>query len=208
MHMLWGGCRIITIIGLFAKEPYQRDCILQKRPIKIMEPTNDRSQPIWLTCTCDMAHSNDWAHLLTRCSTLQHTATHCNTLQHTATQVCWDVRNLLTAAWCVWMRHFTHVTSLFICVKGLIYKYHTVSKSQHICVAVCCSVLQCVAMCCIVLQCLSRLSTLHDAATHCNTLQHTATHRNTLQHTATHRITLHHTATLMRNMTYSQTRWR
>jgi len=57
----------------FAKEPYKRDYILQKKPEILKEPTN-RSHPIQSTET----HLHD---------TLQHTVTQCNnTLQHTVSQ--------------------------------------------------------------------------------------------------------------------------
>ena len=54
--------------------------------------------------------------IIIHCNTLQHIATHCNTLQHNT--------------WHVTMRHVTM----------------TCHNEAHVCVAVCCSVLQCVAV--------------------------------------------------------------
>ena len=69
----------------FAKEPYKRDHILQKRPVFLRSlliiatpyHNNMRYKPIWM-------NMNKWYTIL-HCNTLQHTATYCNTLQHTAT---------------------------------------------------------------------------------------------------------------------------
>jgi len=68
--------RLLKIVGLFAKEPYKRDNILQKRPMILRSllfvaiPYLHTPVKFWLT------HN-----------TLQHTATHLQHLQHTATHV-------------------------------------------------------------------------------------------------------------------------
>ena len=66
----------------FAKEPYKRDDILQKRPVIL------RSLLIVATpyVSVDQRQAALPAlHTATHCNKLQHTATHCNTLQHSAT---------------------------------------------------------------------------------------------------------------------------
>jgi len=95
----------------FAKEPYKRDYILQKRPIILsilltvstpylccdeilcntlqhtVTPCNTLLYGVDVEDKCHLTrtHCNTLQHTATHCNTLQHTATHCNTLQHTAT---------------------------------------------------------------------------------------------------------------------------
>ena len=111
LHMGW-----LQLVGLikfkvfFAKEPYKRDDILQKRPrilrsLLIVAPHSvvcifnrvvscvyfytlhtagrDTAQVQKMFRTC--ISQDTLQHTATHCNTLQHTATHCNTLQHTAT---------------------------------------------------------------------------------------------------------------------------
>jgi len=75
--------------------------------------------------TSPVSHMSHW------CNALQRTATHCNTLQH-------------TVRWC----HTCHMRHITVWDE----RWETTS---HVCVAVCCSVLQCVAVCCSVLQCVA-----------------------------------------------------
>jgi len=113
-----GWLRLVGSLKLqvsFAKEPYKRDYVLQKRPI-IFKASTHRSHPI--PCTCAQVHTSIYevlfsvylcavymcihvagtcymtrhtalrdvdAQYITYCNTLHHTATHCNKLQHTAT---------------------------------------------------------------------------------------------------------------------------
>jgi len=79
--------RIDKIIGLFCKETYKRDDILQKRPIILsilltVATPYQEPRPILLKHTAP--HYTTLHHTAPYCTSLHHSATHCNTLQHTA----------------------------------------------------------------------------------------------------------------------------
>jgi len=109
-HMGW--LRLVGSLKLwvtFAKEPYKRDYILQKRPMiyfSIYVCDTAQSYLRFETAT----HCNTLQHTATHCDTLRHTTTHCDTLRHTATH-CDTLQH--TAAHCDTMRHTaTHCDTL------------------------------------------------------------------------------------------------
>jgi len=141
-HMRW--LRLVGSLNLqvsFAKEPYKRDYILQKRPTILrsllivatpyewdMSPRATTLGKITLQHTA--THCNTRHHTAPHCNTLQHTATHRNTLQHSAAHcntLLPQVANSLgivtrmntschTYEWITshaWMSHGTHINVSF-----------------------------------------------------------------------------------------------
>jgi len=98
LHRHMGWLWLVGSIKLyvsFAKEPYKRDDILQKRPIILsilLTVATPYELCLNLICvatpfisdTCSSWFMNTLHHTATHCNTLQHTATHCNTLQYSA----------------------------------------------------------------------------------------------------------------------------
>ena len=88
---------LLKLLVSFAKEPYKRDDILQKRPAlpymcTCMVCCLSSRIVMWVCCIyIHIIHVHEHMtchtlqHTATHCNTLQHTTTHCNTLQHTAT---------------------------------------------------------------------------------------------------------------------------
>ena len=85
---------------------------------------------------------------------------------------------------------YSHCTQ---CVGG---EGGRMGKSEYVCTATHCNMLQHTATHC---------NSLQHTATHCNSLQLSATHSHTLQHTATHYNTLQHTATYCNSLQLSAT---
>jgi len=181
-----------------AKEHYQRDYILQKRPIilrSLLIVATSYAIPVQHIATHCNALRFAPTHA-THCHTLLHTAkyyrrkllvqhiavcyiaTHCNTLQHMAPR-CDTLQH--TAAHCHTLPHTT----------GASYSCNTLQRTEHTA---------------------THYASLRHSATHCHTMQHTATSAthctlphttgtcypcNTSQHTehtATHCASLRHTA--------------
>jgi len=186
----------------FAKEPYQRDDILHKRPIILRSllivatPYHIYTYTIsHLYSVCTVGYSGDtdgedvshqhgaqrgrrhvnrqaFCRSLKRLRT-QHTETRCNTLQHAATR-CNTLQHAATHR--KTMQHTEHNATQCNTPQNTASNfYHT---APHCCRSECMYPIH------------NRYRLLLHTATHCNTLQHTATHCNTLQHTATHYTTL------------------
>jgi len=82
-----GWLRLVGSLKLqvsFAKEPYKRDYVLQKRPI-ILRRLLIVATP-YLQVHFNTRQHTATHYTATHCNTLQHTATHCNTLQHSYLQ--------------------------------------------------------------------------------------------------------------------------
>jgi len=106
-----------------------------------------------------ISHSS--ACVLSHCNTLWHTATHCNTLQHTTTHCnTWQYSYVIFHRWRLFYCFICNVTYAYClvlqCERPHDYEWlisgtpsFTVSyEMPHICIALCCSVLQCFAVCC------------------------------------------------------------
>jgi len=154
-HMGW--LRLVGSLKLqvsFAKEPYERDHILQKRPIIIRSLLIVATPYAYGPLDC----SKTLQHTVTHCNTLQHTATHCNTLQHTATRT----RLLVVTVICSVLQCVAVCCGVLRCVAEccgvLLYGAVCCNDSSRVrpsrcqCAAVCCVVVWCVAVCCGVLQ--------------------------------------------------------
>jgi len=152
----------------FAKEPYERDDILHKRPVILRSLLIVATPPpiLWIlnahkwwirnryTQMVSISHAEVCCSVLrcakcvaaTHCNTLQHTATHCNTLQHTYQHITHFLQN---------PRGITAMSAVSLAVCCSVLQCVAVCCSALQCVAVCCTVLQCVAVCCSVLQCVA-----------------------------------------------------
>jgi len=191
--------RLLMMIGSFAKEPYERDDNLQKRPIQ----------------KCAMNHGINIKRsvqcVVACCSVLQCVAVCCSVLQCVA--VCYH------ESWHQYQESATFVLLFIVTLQNTATHCNTL---QH--TATCCNMLQHAATCCNTLQhtatrcsqnpCLALYrqiqvedSTLQHTATRCNTLHYTAIHCNTVQSATfvllsiekykwrtAHCNTLHHTA--------------
>jgi len=102
---------------------------------------------------CDVLRWPEWRRCVTHCNTLQRTATHCHTLQHTATHC------------------NTHVT----CTEEWRQGFHAHKIDIHLCVALCCRVLQSVAECCSVLQCVAVGCSVLQCVAVCCSVSHCVT---------------------------------
>jgi len=159
----------------FAKEPYNRDDILQKRPVIL------RSLLIVATPYQGRRQGALQAQLAaTRCKAQQHTAMHCNAMQRTATHC-----NVLqrTATYC-----YTQVQA---------------RKQEAVQARTRCNTLQRTATHCNARQHTSTREKARNCPgtnlpqytathTHCNAMQRTTTHYNALQHNAMHQNTAAH----------------
>ena len=178
-----GWLRLVNSLKLlvsFAKEPYKRDYILQKRPIILRSLLIVATPYMNAGChtyaigmlqirlghvthmstasVCPHTHAHKKTHVHTRAHTCVHTCTRVH--MHTHTRVRTHARkHARTHAHTYTHTHARTTTA-----------YLPWSKAR-------CNTLQHIATLC---------SALQHFAAHCNALQHIATHCNTLQRTATH----------------------
>ena len=161
-HMGW--LQLVGSLKLqvsFAKEPYQRDYILQKRPIflrSLLIVATPYIQMIRVSSSVFRLRMNESMHLqgATQC-----VAVCCSVLQCSA--VCVSVLQCVVVCYSV-LQCAVVCCSVLQCVA--------VCCSVLQCSAVCCSVLQCAVVCCSVLQCaVVCCSMLYCAVVCCSVLQ-------------------------------------